>query len=355
MFKRMMALLLCLVMVCSLLPVGAFAEEDVPEIVVPEEEVETFDAPAPAPEEHSAVTGIEIPFRVNPLYAGQISVAEPAQEGESAALFAAPVYGTVAEAKATLREGMKARLPQVLVYIKTTYQDFSAMWNEIFYGAMEHNGDSAAGDYLKYQYAGYGGAIDGEYDSTGNYYMIFTYDLAYCDTQEQQDTMDSAVTTLLGQLNLYGKSDYEKICGIYDWMCANITYDYDNLEDDSYLLMYTAYAALVNRTAVCQGYANLFYRLALELGVDSRVITGTGISNTGSGPHAWNIAKLSGSYYDVDATWDATWKQAGLEYDWFLKNEADFSQDHIRADEFATAAFQAAYPMGTKDYSPYIA
>ena len=154
--------------------------------------------------------------------------------------------------------------------------------------------------------------------------------------------MDSAVATLLGQLNLYGKSDYEKICGIYDWMCANITYDYDNLEDDSYLLMYTAYAALVNRTAVCQGYANLFYRLALELGVDSRIISGTGISNTGSGPHAWNIVKLSGSYYDVDATWDATWKQAGLEYDWFLKNEAEFSQDHVRAADFTTAAFQNA-------------
>lgn len=348
MYKRMISLLLCLVMVCSLLPVGVFAEEEILEGIVPEAEVESFDAPVPVPKENNAVTSIEIPFRINPLYAGQISVAEPAREGESAALFAAPVYGTVAEGKATLREGMKARMPQVKVYVSTTEEDLSAVFYEMFYGAMEHNGDPAAGDYLKYQYAGYGGSVEWDWDNN----VIFTYDLAYCDTPEQQDVMDSAVATLLGQLNLYGKSDYEKICGIYDWMCANITYDYDNLEDDSYHLMYTAYAALVNRTAVCQGYANLFYRLALELGVDSRIISGTGISNTGSGPHAWNIVKLSGSYYDVDATWDATWKQAGLEYDWFLKNEAEFSQDHVRAADFTTAAFQNAYPMATEDYTP---
>ena len=38
---------------------------------------------------------------------------------------------------------------------------------------------------------------------------------------------------------------------------------------------YTAYAALLDQKAACQGYAVLFYRMALELGVDSRLISGT--------------------------------------------------------------------------------
>lgn len=44
---------------------------------------------------------------------------------------------------------------------------------------------------------------------------------------------------------------------------------------------------MINKTAVCQGYASLFYRLALDAGVDTRVISGEA-----GGPHAWNIVKL---------------------------------------------------------------
>lgn len=64
-----------------------------------------------------------------------------------------------------------------------------------------------------------------------------------------------------------GKNDYENTKAIYDYLCQNITYGNDNLNDDTYLLKYTAYAALINKTAVCQGYAVLLYRLLLEEGI----------------------------------------------------------------------------------------
>ena len=75
--------------------------------------------------------------------------------------------------------------------------------------------------------------------------------------------------------------------------------------------MFTAYGALIDRTCVCQGYAALLYRLLLELGVDNRVLTGTG----NGGGHAWNIVELDDVYYNVDPTWDA----GRTEYDYFLK------------------------------------
>ena len=328
MFKRILALFLSFVMVFSLLPVSAFAEENSGETPVTEgEQTEVNETEAPATEQTSAteesteatespepgmtVISGTIPTQVNPRYAGLVSV-EDIPAAEPVMLMTEPEYGTIAEAKAAIREGMKARAPQVVVYIQTVAQDFDALYTELFEGALAHTGMSTEGDYLAYQFGSYGGGYNGQYDDLGNYYMTYQFDFTYYDTAEQQAAMDSAVTSLLNQLNLYGKSDYEKICGIYDWMCANITYDNVNLNNESYVLKYTAYAALINRTSVCQGYANLFYRLALALDVDSRIIAGIGITDSGNGPHAWNIVKLNGSYYDMDATWDATWKQAGL-------------------------------------------
>ena len=80
-------------------------------------------------------------------------------------------------------------------------------------------------------------------------------------------------------------------------------YDYTNLNDDNYKLKYTAYAAMCNGTAVCQGYSNLLYRMLLEAGVDCRIISGIGVS----GGHAWNIVRLGDLYYNVDATWDSNY------------------------------------------------
>ncbi|MFR8181399.1 MAG: transglutaminase domain-containing protein [Dorea sp.] len=76
---------------------------------------------------------------------------------------------------------------------------------------------------------------------------------------------------------------------------TRVSYDYTNLDDDTYIQKYTAYAALIDKTAVCQGYASLLYRMVLDAGVDARVISGDA-----GGPHAWNIVRLNGKYYNLD-------------------------------------------------------
>ena len=127
----------------------------------------------------------------------------------------------------------------------------------------------------------------------------------------------------------------------YDYICSNVTYDHDNLNDESYSLKYTAYAALINKTAVCQGYASLFYRLALDAGVDTRVISGEA-----GGPHAWNIVKLNGKYYNLDSTWDA----GRSTYAYFLKNTNDFD-DHVRDNDYQSNEFIEEYPMWDESYT----
>ena len=137
------------------------------------------------------------------------------------------------------------------------------------------------------------------------------------------------------------KSDYEKVVAIYDYICDNVTYDYTNLEDDTYDLKYTAYAALINKTSVCQGYANLLYRMLHEAGIDSRIVTGIG----NGGGHAWNIVELNNRYYYADATWDAV----RMPYEYFLKGTTDFV-DHKSDDEFLAETFLEKYPISEKEY-----
>lgn len=186
------------------------------------------------------------------------------------------------------------------------------------------------------------------YISNGVYSFSIPFTACYYDDAQQEAEMDVAVLQLLDTLNLDGKSDYEKIKGVYDYICSNVNYDDTNLNNDAYKLKFTAYAALVNKTAVCQGYAVLLYRLMLELGIDCRVITGIGKTNNGNGPHAWNIIQLdNGTYYNADSTWDA----GRTNYGYFLKGSG-FDTDHERGDTYLTDEFCADYPTAIADYDP---
>ena len=179
-----------------------------------------------------------------------------------------------------------------------------------------------------------------------------TYDVQYYTTAEQEAELTRAVTEALSSMNLQGKSSYEKIKAIYDYICTNVTYDYANLDDESYNLKFTAYAAMCNKTAVCNGYALLFYRMCKDAGLSVRLVRGIGDDGQTRGRHAWNIVKIGNSYYNVDATWDSN----NNSYQWFLKAENNFKW-HYLDEEYTTEEFKAQFPMATEDYvyvsSPY--
>ena len=203
-----------------------------------------------------------------------------------------------------------------------------------------HTKNPIEGDYLRFQYREY--SVTRYLVTSGSRYCYLIFmDVVYMTDSAQEAAVSTAVGNLLGNLGVNSMDSYSKIKTIYNWICQNVSYDYAHVGNTEYLKQFSAYGALVEGTAVCQGYAVLLYRLLLESGVNVRVIPGTGNSTL----HAWNIVELNGVYYNVDSTWDA----GKDSYGYFLCSEADFS-GHIRLDDYRTDAFMTSYPMSSKTY-----
>lgn len=107
-------------------------------------------------------------------------------------------------------------------------------------------------------------------------------------------------------------SDYEKELYAHDWLINACSYDDEAVtlhrENDAVRANeQTAYGALVEGRAVCEGYARAFQLICNRLNIPCWVIQGrsegSGEDKT-SGNHIWNCVELDGKWYQVDITWD---------------------------------------------------
>ena len=213
-----------------------------------------------------------------------------------------------------LRESLKNREAEITVYYQTTEEPDGEIAKEIWNAALEHTGKPTAGT---------------------TYYLPITYKVTYYTTNGQESELDSEVEKVIDGFGFNeDTSDYQKIKTIYDYICAN--YDNGNLDDADDLLKNTAYAALINKTAVCQGYASLLYRLLLECGIDARIISGTANGEN----HVWNIVKYGDSYYYLDAACDA--EKTGNSC--FLNGSDNFS-GHTAEAAYTSEEFTTEYPI----------
>ncbi|MCR4804888.1 MAG: leucine-rich repeat protein [Clostridia bacterium] len=289
---------------------------------------------------------------VNPLYEDAIDTAalrgRMADAGTFGTIEQLERFTTVEEAGLYLREQMKARAETISFrFVGNVSEDLPV--DEILAKALEHTGAPDEGDYLSYQYGAFN--MSATYSSNGTtvtYTPTFTFE--YYSTPEQEEMVTQELAQVMPSLKLEGKSEYGKIRAIYDFIAQNTTYDNEHLQDEEYLLKYTAYAALFHHTAVCQGYANLLYRMLLTAGIDCRIVSGVAANNYGEiDAHAWNIVKLGDVYYNVDVTWDSGRSM----YRFLLKSDQSF-MDHMREEahgiDFTSEEFYAAYPMADADY-----
>ena len=298
----------------------------------------------------------------NPVYArvwkgvAETSL-QTAPSAQTAVAAQAVDYLTETETVAALRKQMVARKETMTLNVKLpSGTDIEEAVTGIWDKAMEHvSGSGTTGDYLHWQHSGYDCPPVDYWDDDTNITFTVTFQrhpktsAIWFTTAAQEAALTNYIrNTILPQLSLGGKTTYQKVQAIYNWITANVKYDYSHLNDPAYRLQYTAYAAAVQKKAVCQGYANLFYRLANDAGIDCRIITGKAYNRDGAADHAWNIVRMAdGKYYCLDATWDAGLKPENYEY--FLKGLTSFSRDHQAETDKLNTPYWTQYESRTSD------
>lgn len=251
-----------------------------------------------------------------------------------------------------LAEHMMARdgLIEFTVWESGPKLDAKNLFNDLFARATsEDSGSPVGGDYIANHRASSSWTCT--YDQyKSSYWYQYSFKVSYRTTAAQERQTTSAVNSVLDQIGARNVSDYEAVLRIHDWIVTHVEYDYEHVADDYYYPQFTAYGAVINRKAVCQGMALLFYRMCHEVGVDCRYISGWGSNAGGGGAHGWNIVKLGQYWYNVDITWEDNVGGSST-HNWFLKSQANFS-GHQRDGEYNTPSFHAAYPMGPSNYDP---
>ncbi len=245
-----------------------------------------------------------------------------------------------------LREQMIDRENTITIEYQSEQLPDEDTFKSYFELACAHTGQADAGDYLRRNIA----AWRFEASCTGNeethYDVSADYTVDFYTTAEQEQQIEEKIRETGWDLGLEELGEYDRLRAIYRYITANIEYDFTNLYNDDHTLKYTAYAALFDGKAVCQGFSSLFYRMTNAYGLDARIISGT--AGEDAQPHAWNIVRIGNNYYHVDCTWDAG--RTPDEWNYFLKCEDNFT-DHHRDAEYASDNFYEKYPMAEEDYT----
>ena len=162
---------------------------------------------------------------------------------------------------------------------------------------------------------------------------------------------DAAAAQIAADTN--GKSLYEKVKAIHDYVCEKAVYDAQNN-----LRVHSAGPMFIgDGHVVCEGYAKAMLILCRKLGIDCACIGGFARNSSASSgeAHMWNYVKMDNdTWYLVDATWDdqlsgirttyllAGWNSKGFNHN-TLREERTEKDTFSSPTEFTPQAF--IYPL----------
>lgn len=129
--------------------------------------------------------------------------------------------------------------------------------------------------------------------------VIIQYD-STVDIEKGKEKINTAADDFLKGLIYSNMSDFEKEIAIHDKLVSKVKYyEYEKISEIPNI-KHTAYGALVEHEAVCDGYSKAFKILLDKVGIEN--IIALGILQEES--HAWNIVKIGNDYYHTDVTSD---------------------------------------------------
>lgn len=150
---------------------------------------------------------------------------------------------------------------------------------------------------------------------------------------QASDDVKVAAKKIVAAIITNNMNQEQKVRAIHDYIIKTVRYEINDNYD-----IYTAKGALINKVAVCQGYALGFKALCDEAGIKCEMVYGTGTSMGQSISHAWNVVCVDGQWYQIDTTWDdpiidsiseeECKKGANLSYAYYLIPDSIMYMDH---------------------------
>ncbi len=149
----------------------------------------------------------------------------------------------------------------------------------------------------------------------------------------QKEKLDEVCEKIISSLS-DPDDEFQTELEIHDYIVNNCSY---RLEKNEFVYS-SAYGALVNGEAGCEGYSKAAKLLFDMAGIESAVVSGTSTDEKNqTSSHMWNAVKINGDFYHLDLTWDDPVSDDGkniLTYTYFnLSDEmiadthSDFSYD----------------------------
>lgn len=146
--------------------------------------------------------------------------------------------------------------------------------------------------------------------------------------------------------NLYG-SDYDKILMAHDWIIDNLEYSQE-IENNN---VYNLYGALIDRKAVCEGYAEAFKYIMDAIEIPCIIVSGTATnSEETTENHEWNYVQLDKKWYAVDTTWDDPIVRGigkltnSIKHKYFLVGSRLLEENHFANGKITKTGQEFIYP-----------
>ena len=142
-------------------------------------------------------------------------------------------------------------------------------------------------------------------------------------TKEEQDIINKKLDEIMSNNINDSMSLEEKLKALHDYIINNTEYDIDkNNTGESMYHSSTAYGALIEGYATCNGYADVYALILDRLGVKNYRIT--------SDTHIWNAVYFNDEWLHIDLTWDDPVSDSGIDYldhNYFLVDNATLEKE----------------------------
>lgn len=157
--------------------------------------------------------------------------------------------------------------------------------------------------------------------SGGDTYIELYSQLSADECQLAIDKLNAAVDEAVSKLQS-GMTEFERELSLHDWLCERVSYDTAAAEGMDEWQAFTAYGALVEKSAVCEGYARSMQLLLSYANIACTLTSGSSRESL----HMWNAVCIDGEWYYLDATWNDA--DTMINYHYFNVTEETLKADH---------------------------